>query len=168
LLADKCIILSVTFKLSNDKTKINLEYNQLKTVFSEKGLIAEVKNVRDCVLEIRNSKLPDYKKYGNAGSFFKNPYVVREKIDALLLKYADMPFFELENNLYKIPAAWLLDQCGLKGKHFGGAEVYEKQPLIMINRGNAKPEDVLKLKDFIIESVNAKFEIVLEPEVRLV
>jgi UDP-N-acetylmuramate dehydrogenase len=156
------IVVSVVFRLSKER-KVNLEYGQLK-VLKGIGHIPTAMEVRRKVIEIRKSKLPEPSELGSAGSFFKNPVISREKFESLLKDYPDMPHYELENG-FKIPAAYLIEQCGWKGRSHGGAAVYEKQPLIIVNKGNATPDDIVSLASDIKASVMAKFGIQISPEV---
>jgi UDP-N-acetylmuramate dehydrogenase len=121
-------------------------------------------DVRNAIIGIRNAKLPDSAQIGSAGSFFKNPVISREHFE----KFAtpETPHYDLPDGTVKVPAAWLIDQCGFRGKVLGGAQVYEKQPLVIVNAsGSASPEDVLTLENQIIASVQQKYDITLHPEV---
>lgn len=160
------IITSVLFRLSR-------EYSP-KTGY--KGIADELGNhpartpqeVRDAIIAIRRRKLPDPEETGSAGSFFKNPVVAKETLEAIQasMEGAEVPHFSLPSGKVKIPAAWLIDQCGFKGCSVGGAAVYEKQPLVIVNQsGDASPEDVLALEKKIVEGVRGRFGIDLSPEV---
>lgn len=180
---DKYFISAIVLKLSKIP-KINTEYKVLKEYLVENNL--EVKNSKDianAVEAIRRSKLPDPKALGNAGSFFKNVIVPREKIAELLKIYPDMPHYqEKEINSpptslldkekgeiqYKIPTAWLVEQCGFKGKVFGSAGVHAKQALVLVNHGEATGQDILNLAQRIIFAVEQKFDITIVPEVNFV
>ena len=129
-------------------------------------------DIRDAIIRIRNAKLPDPAEIGSAGSFFKNPVISREHFERILNAecpqgtHADIPHYDLPDGTVKVPAAWLIDQCGFRGKKLGGAQVYEKQPLVIVNAsGSATPEDVLALENEIIAKVKEKYDIVLHPEV---
>ncbi len=158
-------ILSVTLKLDTVFTPV-LEYAGLKKYFSNKPVIT-AREIRDAIINIRNSKLPDPKTTGNAGSFFKNPVVNQSVFNALLAKYPNMPHYDAENGV-KIPAGWMIDQCGWKGKSLGNAGVYEKQALVLINKGNASGNDILELCKAIQNDVKERFGIVIEPEVNII
>ena len=108
------------------------------------------------------------KVMGNAGSFFMNPIVPREKLEALQQEFPRIPFYELNDGRVKIPAGWMIDQCGWKGKALGPAAVHDKQALVLVNRGGAKGSDILALSDAVRASVRAKFGIDIHPEVNLV
>jgi UDP-N-acetylmuramate dehydrogenase len=163
-LKDQYIILSVTFKL--DKNPIlKLEYGAIKEVLSKKQVInPTIKSVSDAVIEIRQSKLPDPKKIGNAGSFFKNPTISLAYFERLKSIYPNIPGFANEDGI-KIPAAWLIDQCGWKGKRFGNVGVHAHQPLVLVNFGDGEGKDIQELSTQIQTSVLEKFEIKLNPEV---
>lgn len=120
------------------------------------------------IIETRKAKLPSVGEVGSAGSFFMNPFVAEEKADALLKQYPEMTHFPSPQGV-KIPAAWLIEQCGLKGKTLGGAQVWNKQPLVIVNAtGNAKPEDIIALAKLVSDSVLDKFGISISPEVNYI
>ena len=121
-------------------------------------------DIRQIIIGIRKDKLPDVRELGSAGSFFKNPVVTQEKFKALQLLYPDIPHY-LQTDGVKIPAAWLIEQSGWKGKNFGGAKVYEKQPLVIVNQNNATAYDVIVLAQSIVNSVKRKFALELVAEV---
>jgi len=121
--------------------------------------------VRDAIIRIRRQKLPDPEELGSAGSFFKNPVVSREDF-ARISPDGGAPHFDLPDGTVKVPAAWMIDQCGLKGASEGGAAVYEKQPLVLVNAsGQAAPQEVLALEQRIINTVRERFGVTLHPEV---
>ncbi len=122
---------------------------------------------REEIIETRNGKLPKVGEVGSAGSFFMNPFVPEEKANALLKQYPDMPNFSSPQGV-KIPAAWLIEQCGWKGKTLGGAQVWPKQPLVIVNAGNATPEDIIALAAQVSASVKEKFGIDIHPEVNYI
>lgn len=124
--------------------------------------------VRRAIIDIRASKLPDPKVLGNAGSFFMNPIVAKEKLLALQQEYPQIPFYELSDGRVKIPAGWMIDQCGWKGKSLGPAAVHDKQALVLVNRGGAKGSDIIALSDAVRFSVRQKFGIDIHPEVNFV
>lgn len=120
------------------------------------------------IIETRKAKLPSVGEVGSAGSFFMNPFVPEEKADALLKQYPEMPHFPSPQGV-KIPAAWLIEQCGLKGKTLGGAQVWNKQPLVIVNAtGKAKPDDIIALAKLVSDSVLDKFGISISPEVNYI
>ena len=136
---------------------------------AEKGISQpDARQLRNAIIDIRNSKLPDVKVLGNAGSFFVNPIVSREQFLAIHNQYLDMPFYEVDDNRVKIPAAWLIQQCGWKGRDLGRAGVYEKQALILVNRGGATGKDIITLCEAIQKDVYQRFAISIHPEVNIV
>ena len=127
-----------------------------------------VKDVSDVICKIRQSKLPDPNFIGNARSFFKNPEIPNPRFKILNEKFSGIIGHEIPGNKTKIAAAWLIEQCGWKGKRFGDAGVYEKQALVLVNYSNAKGEEIFKLAEEIKESVQEKFGIILQEEVRII
>ena len=157
----------MVFQLNNNSVP-KLDYGHLKDAVDAAAQGRELTPhlVRKTVLDIRNQKLPDPAKIGSAGSFFKNPVVSRGEYEKIASEYENIPHFDLGDAGVKIPAAWMIEQCGWKGRRQGGAAVWEKQPLVIVNHsGNAFPEEVTGLERRIIESVRAKFGVVLSPEV---
>lgn len=165
-LKNKVVITSVMYKL-NKVPSFQLSYGNLKEKVENLGGCS-LQNIRKAVREIRASKLPNVKEYGNAGSFFKNPVITASLYKNLQNKYANIPGYTAENTSIKIPAAWLIDQCGLKGKKQGGAQVFTKQPLVIINTGSATGEDIYNLAQYVIKSVFEKFNITLQAEVNII
>jgi UDP-N-acetylmuramate dehydrogenase len=166
-LKEKMIVTSVQYKLSKKKD-LNLSYKELLTEIN-KFPVKEIDQrlVFDTVCRLRRSKLPDPTKIGNAGSFFKNPIVNNKKFNELKNKFPEIPSYQF-NEYYKIPAGWLIEQCGWKGKKIGDTGVYEKHALILVNYGNANGKEILKLAKEITNSVKDKFGILLEPEVQII
>lgn len=166
-LKNNAIITSVTFQLSKQK-KINISYNVLQQYFKNHN--AEnitAAQIRNAVIAIRSSKLPDYKQLGNAGSFFKNPLISKSLFETLREKYSDMPFFE-EAQTFKIPAAWLIEQSGWKGKKHKNCGIHGNQPLVIVNYGDSKATDIAELAVMVKKSVFEKFGIFLETEVNFI
>lgn len=122
---------------------------------------------RQEIIETRMAKLPTVGEVGSAGSFFMNPFVPEEKAAELLKRYPEMPHFETPQGV-KIPAAWLIEQCGWKGKKLGGAQVWHKQPLVIVNANNATPDDIIALAAQVSASVKDKFGITINPEVNYI
>ena len=160
------IVVSVVYELATKNYSLKLDYGNVREVMKEKG-DESLSTVRNAIIEIRKSKLPLPEEIGSAGSFFKNPVVDAPLFQSIFEKYPSMPYYSLEEG-YKIPAAWLISQCGWKGKSIDAAGVYEKQPLILVNRGGATGADILFLMHQIQLSVKDKFNILLHPEVCLV
>jgi UDP-N-acetylmuramate dehydrogenase len=164
------IVTSVLFRLTRKKSP-KLEYKGLEALAAEEDITPM--KVRDAIIRIRREKLPDPEETGSAGSFFKNPVVNALKfadvIDMARRDFGDdvvVPHYILSDGTVKIPAAWLIDRCGFKGAREGGAAVYEKQPLVIVNAsGDASPADVLALEKRIVDTVQERFGITLSPEV---
>lgn len=163
------IVLRVSFALQRSAVA-NLSYGALAQVLAEKGATASAQDVFDAVCAIRREKLPDPSVLGNAGSFFKNPVLGAQQFAQLLKENPALPSFPAPGAAgeRKLPAAWLIEQAGWKGKSVGGAAVYEKQALVIVNRGQATAQDVTSLAMQIIDSVQARFGVRLEPEVQWV
>jgi UDP-N-acetylmuramate dehydrogenase len=165
-LKNKYLIVKVFFKLSIDK-RFNLNYGTIEQEVNRLGG-ATLKNVRQAVINIRNSKLPDPKILGNAGSFFKNPVVDFTKADLLKNAFPEMPVYEDKSGLAKLSTAWLIEKCGWKGRRLGDAGVHEKQALVIVNYGKATGRQLVELSENIKRSVLEKFGIELESEVEVV
>ena len=163
------IILSVRLKLRNKNHKINSSYgginDELKKLKISKPTIKDISNV---VCSIRKRKLPDPKKIGNAGSFFKNPVVKKDKLEWIKKYFNDVPSYKLDDKNYKIPAAWLIESAGLKGKELDGFGIHKTQPLVLVNYGGARGEDIYKLSLSIKEIIFKIFKIELETEVNII
>lgn len=163
------IILSLRLKLKNKNHKINSSYgginDELKKLKISKPTIKDISNV---VCSIRKRKLPDPKKIGNAGSFFKNPVVRKDKLEWIKKYFNDVPSYKLDDKNYKIPAAWLIESAGLKGKELDGFGIHKTQPLVLVNYGGAKGEDIYKLSLSIKEIIFKIFKIELETEVNII
>ncbi|KAA6324483.1 UDP-N-acetylenolpyruvoylglucosamine reductase [termite gut metagenome] len=156
----------VSFVLSK-MPHYTLNYGTVHEEVSKYPVIS-LKAVRQAIIDIRESKLPDPKWLGNAGSFFMNPVVAYDTFTMIQKEYPQVPFYEISDDRVKIPAAWLIEQCGWKGKVLGSIAVYNKQPLILVNRGGAKGSDILKLSDAIRVSIREKFNIEIYPEVSII
>lgn len=157
------IVTSVLFRLSR-KYNPHLDYKGVKEALAGIDRPTPMQ-VREAVMRIRSQKLPDPAEIGSAGSFFKNPVVSRELFDSISPD-GSAPHYELPDGSVKIPAAWMIDSCGLKGASVGGAQVYEQQPLVIVNAsGDATPEDVLALEEKIINTVKQRYGVQLHPEV---
>ena len=127
-----------------------------------------LKAISDAVIEIRQSKLPDPEKIGNAGSFFKNPTISKELYESLKISFPAIPGYDQPEGTVKVPAGWLIEQCGWKGKTVGHVGVHENQALVLVNRGDAKGAEVKALAESIQLSVKEKFGIELIPEVNMI
>ncbi len=165
----KVFISSVTLSLSRINHHIDIHYGAIQDTLKQHRIDhVTIKSVSDAVIEIRQSKLPDYRKVGNAGSFFKNPTVTKETLTRLHAEYPAMPFYQSDNHVVKIPAAWLIEQCGWKGKRIGDAGVHPLQALVLVNYGGASGGELVQLAEQIQTSVHKKFELLLTPEVNII
>ena len=166
-LKGRFIITSVTFRFKKIHT-VNISYGSIKDLLTEKGIInPTIKDISDTVKEIRNSKLPDPLKFGNAGSFFKNPIISIKEHIRLLSEYPDLIANKVDGG-YKIAAGWLIERAGWKGYREGDVGCYPKQALVLVNYGNATGMQLLELSQKIQQSVLRKFGILLEAEVNIV
>lgn len=165
-LKGKYIVCFVQFCLSKKPT-YNLSYQHLDAQVLRNGAI-NLQNIRRTIIEVRESKLPDTKVLGNAGSFFMNPVVEKSHFLDLQKLYPEMPHYFVSDTHEKIPAAWLIDQCGWKGKSIGNAAVHDKQALVIVNKGNATGAEIAHLAHQIQLSVQQKFSIDLIPEVNFI
>jgi len=163
------VILAVTFRL-NKKPKFRVDYGNLKETLQQMQVKElSIKAISDAVIQIRRSKLPDPKELGNAGSFFKNPLTTSSHLNELRKQYPDMPHFPTQHeDSVKIPAAWLIEQCGWKGKRQGNVGIHDKQALILVNYGAGNSAEIQKLAHEIQQTVYDKFQIKLTPEVNLI
>lgn len=156
----------VTFRLSKEE-HYRLDYGTIRQELENYPMLT-LANVRRAIIAIRDAKLPDPRLMGNAGSFFMNPIVPRTKLEALQREYPRIPFYELDANRVKIPAGWMIDQCGWKGKALGAAAVHDKQALVLVNRGGATGADIIALSDAIRITVREKFGVDIHPEVNFI
>jgi UDP-N-acetylmuramate dehydrogenase len=166
---NRYLVTSVTLRLSK-KPHLNLSYTALRQAVSETGMDTEKATIADIsrlVENIRTSKLPDPAKIGNSGSFFKNPVIPEKQYRDLASNYEGIPGYKAENGI-KVPAGWLIEQCGFKGGRYGNVGVYDRQALVLINHGGATGREVFALSERIIEEVMNKFGIRLEHEVNII
>jgi len=166
-LKGKYIIVNVTFKLTKKNHNINISYGAIKDLLTDKEN-PSIKEIADAVIAIRQSKLPDPKKIGNSGSFFKNPVISSDLFKELSEKHPEIPHYRISENEIKIPAGWLIEQCGFKGKRFGDAGVHEKQALVLVNYNNATGKEIYDLAQKIQQKVLETFNISLEIEVNII
>lgn len=159
-------VTNVCFRLTKQK-HYTLDYGTIRQELEKQDTLT-LSTVRKVIIDIRESKLPDPKVMGNAGSFFMNPIVSRERLESLQQAYPRMPFYELSDARIKIPAGWMIDQCGWKGKSLGPAAVHDKQALVLVNLGGAKGSDIIALSDAVRASVREKFGIDIHPEVNFI
>ncbi|TVR81555.1 MAG: UDP-N-acetylmuramate dehydrogenase [Chitinophagaceae bacterium] len=165
---NRFIITSVRLKLSKVPS-FKLDYGAIKETLNEMQVEEiSIKKISDAVIKIRQSKLPDPAVLHNAGSFFKNPLVEDEKFKKLIKQFPDMPYYEAEKNLKKIPAGWLIDNAGLKGYRKKSVGIHQKQALVIVNYGGAEGKEVFDFSQFIVDEIKAKYGIKLEREVNIV
>ena len=168
-LKNQYIITSVTFKLTTKNHKINISYGDIKTELEKNNItIPTLIDVSNAVIAIRQSKLPDPKILGNSGSFFKNPIISKKAFEIVKGKFPDIKHFEISDSEVKVPAGWLIEQVGFKGKRIGDAGVHKNQALVLVNYGNATGQEILDLSKNIQKTVFEKFGIAIETEVNIV
>lgn len=160
-------VTSVTFRLKK-QANIHTAYGDIEQELERMKILSpSIQDVSRAVINIRSRKLPDPKKIGNSGSFFKNPIISEEHKNKILLTHANVPHYAQPNGSYKLAAGWLIEQCGWKGKRFDNYGVHEHQSLVLVNHGGAHGRDIYHLSERIIESVYDTFEIKLEREVNI-
>jgi UDP-N-acetylmuramate dehydrogenase len=168
-LKDKYVITSVVFNLTKTNHKKSTSYGAIQEQLSEKNIKEPtLKNISDAVIAIRKSKLPDPKKIGNSGSFFKNPVIDLERFHDFQLEFPNAPFYKVSQTEFKIPAGWLIEKAGFKGLRFGDAGVHKNQALVLVNYGKANGNEILELAMKIQKKVRKIFGIFLEPEVNII
>ena len=165
---NKYIITSVTFKLTKKNHKLNTSYgdilNEIPSSIADPNLI----DISNAVIAIRKSKLPDPKELGNSGSFFKNPILLKSDFALIQKKFPEMRFFEVSDTEVKIPAGWLIEHSGLKGKRFGNAGIHERQALVLVNYGGASGQEILEVSKIVQQTVFKKFGVAIETEVNII
>lgn len=166
-LKGKYIIVNVTFKLTKNNHNINISYGAIKDLLTDKEN-PSIKEIADAVIAIRKSKLPDPKEIGNSGSFFKNPVVSLQFFKKLEKQHPEIPHYVISENEIKIPAGWLIEQCGFKGKRYGDVGVHEKQALVLVNYNKASGKEIYALAQKIQQKVMETFKISLEIEVNVI
>jgi UDP-N-acetylmuramate dehydrogenase len=162
----KYLVTSVSYKLAVEPL-LNLNYGSLEEEVNRLGNVI-LKNVRQAVINIRRSKLPDPEIIGNAGSFFKNPVVSNSVAESIKNRFPQIPSFNDQSGRIKLAAGWLIEQCGWKGKRIGDAGVHEKQALVLVNYGKATGKEIFNLSEDIKKSVMEIFDIELEREVEVI
>lgn len=165
----KYIITSVSFKLTKQNHNFNTSYGAIETELTSKNIAKpNLKNISDAVIAIRKSKLPDPKEIGNSGSFFKNPVITKAHFLTLQKTYPEIPSYIVSEKRVKVPAGWLIEKAGFKGKRFGDFGVHKKQALVIVNYNNATGKDIYNLAETIQKEIKSKFEIKLEIEVNVI
>ncbi|MBO7578611.1 MAG: UDP-N-acetylmuramate dehydrogenase [Prevotella sp.] len=165
---NKYLITAVEYLLPAE-TQLNVAYGNIRAELERKGIAhPTADDLRSTIIGIRQNKLPDPAVEGNAGSFFMNPVVPREKYEELAALYEGMPHYDVDDEHVKIPAGWMIEQCGWKGKSLGRAGVHAKQALVLVNRGGATGDEVVRLCEAIRHDVKTQFGIEIFPEVNIV
>lgn len=165
----KYIITSVNLKLTKAPHKLNTSYGAIESELRKKeNNNPSIKDVSNAVMAIRRKKLPDPDELGNSGSFFKNPVITKTKFLTFITDNPEAPFYKISKTSYKIPAGWLIEECGFKAKRFGDAGVHKNQALVLVNYGTASGQDILQLATKIQNAVLKRFEIEITPEVNIV
>lgn len=168
-LKGKYIVTSVNFKLTTSNHKINIDYGAIKQELKAQNIQnPSIQDISNAVIAIRKSKLPNPKEIGNSGSFFKNPVISQSHYKKLQNNFNDMPCYKISETDVKIPAGWLIEKAGFKGKRFGNYGVHNKQALVLVNYGNAKGSDIFDLAKLIQKTVLRLFEINIETEVNII
>ncbi|SFT56254.1 UDP-N-acetylmuramate dehydrogenase [Lishizhenia tianjinensis] len=168
-LKNKAVITHVCYRLTKKNHVLKMSYGAIQDELQKQGVeIPSIKDISQAVIAIRQSKLPDPKEIGNAGSFFKNPVISAGEFELLQSKYPEMPNYPAGTEKVKLAAGWLIEQSGWKGKTFGNFGVHKKQALVLVNYGGAQGKDIYDLSAQIIEDVRAKFGVELEREVNII
>ena len=166
---DQYIITSVVFKLTKQKHKINISYGDIAAELTKKEIIVPTLiDVSNAIITIRQSKLPDPKELGNSGSFFKNPIIPKSDFERIHLLHPEMPSYTVSETEVKVPAGWLIEKAGFKGKRFGDAGIHKNQALVLVNYGNATGQEILNVSKDIQKTVKALFDIEIEAEVNVI
>ncbi|MGB1041814.1 MAG: UDP-N-acetylmuramate dehydrogenase [Tenacibaculum sp.] len=165
----KYIITAVSFQLTKNEHQLNTSYGAIEAELTSKNIeTPSIKNISDAVIAIRQSKLPDPKEIGNSGSFFKNPVITKEHFEKLKKTHSNIPSYPVSETQIKVPAGWLIEQSGFKGKHFGNYGVHEKQALVLVNYGDATGKEIHELAKTIQKTIKKNFAIDLEIEVNVI
>ncbi len=168
-LKDQYIITNVCFKLTKTNHKLRVSYGAISTELHNLNIkTPTIQDISKAVINIRQSKLPNPKEIGNSGSFFKNPVISKTAFLKLQKMFKDMPYYEISDTEIKVPAGWLIETAGFKGKRFSDYGVHNKQALVLVNYGNAKGKDILKLATIIQTTIKKLFGIQIEREVNII
>lgn len=166
---DKYIITSVVFKLTKRNHTINTSYGDITGELAKKNITnPSLKDVSNAVIAIRKSKLPDPKELGNSGSFFKNPILLKTDFEKIHQKFPEMKYYEVSETEVKVPAGWLIEQAGFKGKRFGDAGIHKNQALVLVNYGSATGQEILDVSMDIQSTIFKTFGIHIEAEVNVI
>lgn len=165
---NRYLITKVVYEFSST-FEPRLDYGNIRSELERQGITEPTaQQLRQVIIDIRNAKLPDPKIQGNAGSFFMNPVVSRQKYEELASEYPQMPHYTVDAEHEKIPAGWMIDQCGWKGKSLGRAGVHDKQALVLVNLGGATGQEIVDLCETVCRDVKQKFGIDIHPEVNII
>ena len=165
---NRFLITMVIYEFSTD-FQPRLDYGNIRSELERRGIVEPTpQQLRQVIIDIRNAKLPDPKVQGNAGSFFMNPVVSRQKYEELAAQYPQMPHYTVDAQHEKIPAGWMIEQCGWKGKSLGRSGVHDKQALVLVNLGGATGQEIVDLCETIRKDVSDKFGIDIHPEVNVI
>lgn len=166
---DQFVITSVIFKLTKRNHKINISYGDItKELEIQNVTTPTLKDVSNAVIAIRKSKLPDPKELGNSGSFFKNPIISKKEFDKIHVLHPEMPHYIITETTVKVPAGWLIEKAGFKGKRFGDAGIHKNQALVLVNYGNASGQEILAVSKDVQATVLREFGIAIEAEVNVI
>jgi len=166
---DQYIITSVVFRLTKRNHKINVSYGDITAELAKNNITnPTLKEVSNAVIAIRESKLPDPKELGNSGSFFKNPILLKSDFEKIHQKFPEMKYYEVSETEVKVPAGWLIEQAGFKGKRFGDAGIHKNQALVLVNYGNATGQEILDVSKTIQKTIFKTFGINIEAEVNVI
>ncbi|WP_367773830.1 UDP-N-acetylmuramate dehydrogenase [Flavobacterium sp. WC2421] len=166
---DQYIITSVVFKLTKRNHKINTSYGDILGELEKNNITnPSLKDVSNAVIAIRQSKLPDPKELGNSGSFFKNPILLKTDFEKIHQQFPEMKYYEVSETEVKVPAGWLIEQAGFKGKRFGDAGIHKNQALVLVNYGNATGQEILAVSKTIQDTIFKTFGIHIEAEVNVI
>jgi UDP-N-acetylmuramate dehydrogenase len=166
---DQYIITSVVYKLTKHNHKINTSYGDITNELAKKNITnPNLKDVSNAVIAIRKSKLPDPKELGNSGSFFKNPILLKTDFEKIHLQFPEMKYYDVSETEVKVPAGWLIEQAGFKGKRFGDAGIHKNQALVLVNYGKATGQEILNVSKDIQETIFKTFGIQIEAEVNVI
>ena len=166
---NKYVITSVIFKLTKHNHKINISYGDIIAELAKKNINnPSLKEVSNAVIAIRQSKLPDPKVLGNSGSFFKNPIILKSDFEKIHQHFPEMKYFDISDTEVKVPAGWLIEQAGFKGKRFGDAGIHKNQALVLVNYGSATGQEILAVSKNIQDTIFKTFGIHIEAEVNVI
>lgn len=166
---DEFIITSVVFKLTKHNHKLNTSYGAIEAELEKQHIKnPSLKDVSNAVIAIRQSKLPNPKELGNSGSFFKNPVILKRDFEKIQQKFPDVPHYVVSETEVKVPAGWLIEQAGFKGKRFGEAGIHKNQALVLVNYGNATGQEILEVSKNIQRTIFETYGISIEAEVNII